>query len=46
MKLSKKDIKDFLKKTEEKPILYKDGKRYTPTSKGYKIEKINKKRHS
>lgn len=48
MKLSKKDIKDFLKDTqfgEIAPIICKNGKLFVPTSRGYIISGKRDKRN-
>lgn len=44
MKSLKKDIDEFFKEGEEKPILVKNNKRYIPTDKGYIIVVREKKK--
>ena len=41
MKLSKKDIDDFIKDGKEKPVTYKDNKLYVPTHKGHEVKKLD-----
>ena len=40
MKLSQKDIDEFIKDGKEKPILYKNGKQYIPSDAGYNIRQV------